>query len=235
MRQSYSFVRHRYRPAVVHESIPQSLYTDNEKVSVLGVQQHVIPYRIPDYINTMHLSQVRNSINEAETVIRDSNGIVFDLSSMSKIELPAQKAASCSGFCTEEACMLMRFAGLHPETKSVLISGHDPMSLELDSSANITAQLIWYFLEAYNQCIIEDPIKNSHFTSYSIHLDMYDSGFKFYKSERTARWWVQILHEGRDVVFPCTYKDYQAATSGLISDRLIACTNASLEHSNQSL
>ncbi len=235
VRQAYAHLRTPLRPVVVHEGIPEFFKTSPEQSRIIGVQQHLIPRSVPSQIQTMHLSHVRNAMSDAETMIRDSNGIVFDLTAMSVIDLPAQKSHSSSGFCTEEACMLMRFAGLHPDIKLVMTTGHDSMSLELDRSANTTAQLIWYFLEAFNQCMTEDPIKGTNFTSYSVHLDFYDTGYKFYKSERTGRWWVQMLTGNQEPIFPCTYGDYQNATNGQVSDRLIACTKASLEPSKQSL
>lgn len=231
----FSHLRTPFHPVVVHECIPEYLDTIHYPSFVMGVQQHLLSTQIPGHIQTMHLSQVRNTMGEAETQIRDSNCMIFDLTSMTMVDMPAQKSHSSSGFCTEEACMLMRFASLHQDTKAVLICGHDPMSLELDRSANTTAQLIWYFLEGFSQCITEDPLSNSNITSYSLHLDAYDTSFKFYKSERTGRWWVQILSGSKEPIFPCTYKDYQSATTGIVSDRLISCASASLEASKQTL
>lgn len=233
--QVFSHLREPFRPVVVHESVPEYLKTIHHPTLVIGVQQHLMSPQIPLHIQTMHLSQVRNAIGEAETQIRDSNSIIFDLTSMTMVDMPAQKSHSSSGFCTEEACMLMRFASLHQDTKAVLICGHDPMSLELDRSANTAAQLIWYFLEGFSQCITEDPLRSTNITSYSIHLDTYDTTFKFYKSERTGRWWVQMLSGTQEPIFPCTYKDYQSATTGIVSDRLISCASASLEASQQTL
>jgi hypothetical protein len=233
VRQAFTQKGHPFRPLIFHENIPETLITDGGRMNILGVQQHLIPPSTPDHIRIMHLSDARNNLREAETVIRDSNAMLFDLSVMSSSDLPAQQSSSSSGFCTEEACTLMRFAGLHAQTKAVAITGHDPLSLQLDSSANTAAQLIWYFLEAYNQCISEDPLRSNHYTTYTVHLDQYDTDFRFYKSERTGRWWVAVHAGDQEPVFPCTYHDYSAATNGKLTDRLIACTNASLESSKQ--
>jgi hypothetical protein len=228
-RQCHTLQRKGFKPVLFHETVPEVLRNIGVNAKVIGVQQHIIPHHIPDSTQLMHLSQTRNTMTDAETLIRESTSITFDLSAMSRVDLPAQKSYSSSGFCTEEACMLMRFAGLHQGTTSVMISGHDPLSLELDRSANTCAQLIWYFLEAYNQCIPEDPATSPHFTSYAVHLDLYDSSLKFFKSERTARWWVELQSGNPGQIFPCTYKDYQAATNGQLSDRLLACASAVLE------
>jgi hypothetical protein len=148
---------------------------------------------------------------------------------MSATDVPSQRSLSTSGLNIEEGCLLMRSAGLHAQTNAVLITGHDPMSLQLDQSANVVAQMIWYFLEAYNQCIYEHPLESSHCTTYAMHLDDYDTDLKFYKSEKTGRWWVQFLPGGERTLFPCTYGDYQSAVNGEVSERLLTCAHASLE------
>lgn len=234
LRLAYQHLSKPFHPAVLHETIPDSLINSTDWSAVIGVQQHLIPRQAPSHIHPMHLSAVRNSTLEAESMIRESNALIFDLTAMSMVDLPAQKGLSSSGFCTEEACTLMRYAGLHADTGVVICSGHDPMSLQLDMSANTTAQLIWYFLEAFNQCIVEDPMRSTHCTTYTVHLDAYDTNFVFYKSERTGRWWVQLRSEQGDSMLPCTFRDYQFATNGQVSDRLIACANNSLERSKQS-
>jgi formiminoglutamase len=175
-------------------------------------------------------------MSDAETFVRDSNAIIFDASALSLADMPAQKSESSSGLCTEEACMLLRFAGLHPGTKAVMFTGHDPISLQMNSSANTAAQMIWYFLEGYYQCIAEDPARSTHCTKYEVQLEGYEIGFTFYKSERTARWWVQVNTSSKhEPVFPCTFRDYQSAMNGHISQRLINCTNASLKSTQEIL
>ena len=231
----FQHLRAPFFPVVVHENVPESLSHVAGRAFVIGVQQHLLSKNLPEQIQSMHLSHVRNSAADAETLIRQSNACVFDLAAMSAHEMPAQQSLSSSGLCTEEACMLMRHAGLHAGTKLLVMTGHDPRSLQLDICANTAAQMIWYFLEGFGQSIVEDPLKSSHCTSYVVHLDLYDTGFKFFKSERTGRWWVQTQTGNEESVFPCAYQDYLHATNGQVSDRLIRCVNSSLEHSKHTL
>jgi len=235
LRQSFAHLRIPFRPVAMHECLPEALIASDEAATVIGVQQHLVQRQIPDHLNVMHLSSTRNMISNVEPIIRESNCTAFDLTSMAMTDIPAQRSSSSSGFRTEEACVLMRYAGLHAGSRAVMISGHDPMSLEMDVSANTAAQLIWYFIEAYNQSVIEDPLSSPHCTSYSMHLDGYGTDLKFYKSERTARWWVQINPSNVAQAYPCTFQDYQTATSGHVSDRLLTCVRASLEGSKQKL
>lgn len=235
LRQSFAHIRLPFHPVAMHERLPPALISSDEPATVIGVQQHLVQRQIPGHLSVMHLSHAKDMISDVEPIIRESNCTVFDLAAMTMTDMPAQQSASSSGFCTEEACLLMRYAGLHSDSRIVMISGHDPMSLQLDLSANTAAQLVWYFMEAYSQCVIEDPLKSTHCTSYSMHLDLYDAGLKFYKSERTGRWWVQINPSNMAPVYPCTFQDYKSATNGQVSDRIIACAQASLEGSKQKL
>jgi hypothetical protein len=193
VRQGFIVQRKPFRPVLMHESIPDHLSDIPDKTTVIGVQQHLVPKQLPEHVRTMHLSHTRATLSDADTHIRESNCTLFDLSAMSATDVPSQRSLSTSGLNIEEGCLLMRSAGLHAQTNAVLITGHDPMSLQLDQSANVVAQMIWYFLEAYNQCIYEHPLESSHCTTYAMHLDDYDTDLKFYKSEKTGRWWVQFL------------------------------------------
>jgi hypothetical protein len=235
LRQSFAHLRLPFHPVAMHERLPEALIAADESATVIGVQQHLVQREIPPHMSVAHLSNMRNIISNAEPIIRDSNCTIFDFTSMTMADMPAQKSGSSSGFCTEEACVIMRYAGLHSGTRAVVLSGHDPMSLQMDLSANTTAQLIWYFMEAYCQSVIEDPLNSPHCTTYAMHLDEYDTDLKFFKSERTGRWWVQMNPSDLAQAYPCTFQDYQLATNGQVSDRLVACAQASMKGSKQQL
>lgn len=234
-KQSFTYHKELFTPAVIHETIPELFAQSDGKTNVIGVQQHVLPRHIPEKVNTLHLSHAIAEMQYADVLIRESNCTIFDLSAMAFHDVPAQRSVSVSGFDTAAACTIMRSAGLHGETRAMMISGHDPMSLQLDQSANVAAQMIWYFMEAYNQCIIESPAASAHCTGYTVHVDTYDLDLKFYKSERTSRWWVGFPAGTGDNIYPCTYHDYVDAVQGEMSERLLICATASLESLQQSL
>ena len=229
LRQSMQFHKQQLRPAFVHETVPEVALQSEDRSLVIGVQQHLVPRQCPKHLETLHLSRAQQHMYDADTLVRESNALVFDLSAMSAIDVPAQRSVSVSGFNTTDACTIMRSAGLHADTRAVYLSGHDPMSLQLDQSANVAAQMIWYFLEAYHQCIPEVPTASKTCTAYTVHLDDYDTDFTFYKSERTGRWWVGFSRENGQAIFPCTYYDYQHAMNGEVTDRILHCATESLE------
>lgn len=231
LRQGFDYVRRKMIPTIACERVPPDSYSGDHPLSVIGVQQHLMPPKDLKQIHTLHLSHARTNPSEADILIRESNAFVFDLSALASNDLPAQRSMSASGFNALEGCMLMRYAGLHDGTRAVMVTGHDPLSLQLDSSANTTAQLIWYFLEAFDQCIAEDPRTSAFCRKYALHLDGYDLNFQFFKSERTARWWMQVSGAENEPIYPCTYEDYLCGVNGQITDRMIACTNHSLQFS----
>ncbi|WP_431212465.1 arginase family protein [Puia sp. P3] len=69
------------------------------------------------------LGSVKDSIEEMEPVIRNSHLFSFDISAMAHSFAPANQL-SPNGFNGEEACILMRYAGLSPNVNTVGIYGY---------------------------------------------------------------------------------------------------------------
>ena len=68
---------------------------------------------------------VKENIEEMEPVIRNSTLFSFDLSAIAHSYAPSN-SASPNGFNGEEACTLMRYAGLSPNVDTVGIYGYQP-------------------------------------------------------------------------------------------------------------
>ena len=60
------------------------------------------------------VGSVKENIDEMEPVIRNSNLFSFDISAIAHAYAPAN-TVSPNGFNGEEACVLMRYAGMSPE------------------------------------------------------------------------------------------------------------------------
>ena len=195
---------------------------------IVGVQQHLLhPHVVSEVeqnqIAFTRLGQVRQDIVSIEPVIRDAQLISADMSSLRFSDMPAQSSHSTSGFFTEEACQIMRFAGMSPEIKGLTLTGHDPMSPDHGQSANTVAQLIWYFIEGFDQRISETPGAKDHFTQYMVHLKQYDFELSFHKSEKSGRWWVEVPGKQGVRMFSCAYKDYQSACEDVVTERIFSC------------
>src|ERR1041384_3222256 len=70
------------------------------------------------------VGSVKENIDEMEPVIRNSSLLSFDISAIAHAYAPAN-FVSPNGLNGEEACVLMRYAGMSPNINSVGIYGYD--------------------------------------------------------------------------------------------------------------
>ena len=219
----------------VRESFPTWLHTvgERERICFMGLQSHLLDNESRRHIEStnaswLRLSKMRDALEETEPVIRDTHFLNFDLSAIRYSDLPSQISHSTSGLSSEEACRITRYAGLAPDLRFVVISGHDPLSPEHGPSANTTAQLLWYFASGLDNRIIERPAAGDRFTQYVVHLQRFDFDLKFYKSNMSGRWWLELPARENQYIFSCAYRDYLAACEDVVTDRVIACVEMSM-------
>ena len=211
----------------VHEQIPGWLTAvpAGARIQVIGAQQHLMhTHTLAEaerlHIGYLRLSQVRRDPIAAEPFIRDAEVMGVDMSCLRFADMPAQASHSTSGFSVEEACQIMRFAGMSHRLRGLAFTGHDPMSPSHGVAANTVAQMIWYFVDGFQQRIHEAPGQADHFTRYLVHLKQYDFDLSFHKSEKSGRWWVEVPGKGGARVFSCAYQDYQAACEDVVTERI---------------
>lgn len=211
----------------ISESIPQWVVSSVSppEAQFIGVQQHVLPRLQREYASkynlpVIRLGQSRDALEDIEPYARISTAAIFDLAAMRMADMPAQDSLSSSGFCTEEACRIMRYVGLSPALRCLVVEGHDPLSLAFDESANTTAQLAWYFLSGLDQRVDEVPASTDKFTQYTLQISDCSFDLTFFKSNRSGRWWVSIPGKQKQS-FPCALNDYNAAKEDKITDRLM--------------
>lgn len=220
----------------VQESFPAWLtrLQPQEEISFLGLQRHLIDknaLRVLDHSSVAwkRLSAVRDTLDETEPEIRDCAYFNFDVSAIRFSDFPAQISRSTSGFYTEEACRLMRYAGSSPSMRFVSISGHDPLSIQHAQSANTAAQLLWYLGFGVDNKIMEAPGKGDRFVQYIIHLQRYDFDLAFHKSKASGRWWLELPTSNGSRVFSCAYGDYLASCENVVTDRVAKCIESTLQ------
>ncbi len=71
------------------------------------------------------VGHVKESIEEMEPVIRNSNLFSFDISAIVNAYAPANVVSSPNGLNGEEACLLLRYAGMSPNVNSIGIYGYN--------------------------------------------------------------------------------------------------------------
>ncbi len=174
------------------------------------------------YFDSYRLGSVRNNLRDIEPVMRDTDFLAFDLSSIKQSDAPGSSNPSPNGFYSEEACQISRYAGISDKLTSF---GIFEICTEKDineQTINLSAQIIWYFLEGLNYRIKEYPLNNpGSFTKYIVTLEGKGEDLVFYKSQESNRWWLEIpstLYNSK-VIIASSYDDYQKASNQELPDR----------------
>lgn len=233
-RQMTGVVMHEASPSWIPKELPW------RTLHLIGCQQHLLTAEklalLEDAGVHLHrLGHFRTRPQDVEPVLRDAHIVCADLSVVRYSDLPAQRSRSTSGFYTEEICQIMRFAGQASDLRVAIISGHDTMSIHHDQSANTTAQMLWYLIDAFTQSVSEYPGIAENFTQYLVHVSKYDYDLKFHKSTLTGRWWLEIPSHDSEAKYACAYSDYLAACEDRVSERVFSCVEQSLEGCQQTL
>ena len=179
------------------------------------------------YFDVYRLGQIRDKIEEAEPIIRQSDMITFDITAIKHSDAPANPNASPNGFYAEEACQIMRYAGMNDKLSSIGIYELNPAFDTNGKTAHLAAQMIWCFFDGFYNRKNDFPSRtNPDYIRFHVVLQDDKYEINFYKSKKSDRWWMEIpypphkdLKFERHTLIPCSYKDYELAISNEIPDR----------------
>ena len=201
--------------------------------SVVGYQSHFTTPSVLDYFERknyelIRLGRVKNNFEDIEPVIRDADMVSFNIAALKQSEAPAQLDGSPSGFLTEEACQLARYAGMSDKLTSFGIYGYRKKLDRDHQTAQVIAQMIWYFIEGFVNRKQDFPISKAfnQLTQYVVDIKEIDYQVTFWRSNKSGRWWMEIpvktrkKHERHRLV-PCSYNDYLQACNEDLPERLL--------------
>jgi arginase family enzyme len=179
------------------------------------------------YFDVYRLGQIRDKIEDAEPIIRQSDMITFDISAIKHSDAPANPNASPNGFYAEEACQIMRYAGMNDKLSSIGLYEINPKFDQNGKTAHLAAQMIWCFFDGFYNRKNDFPSRtNPDYIRFHVVLQDDKYEINFYKSKKSDRWWMEIpypphkdLKFERHTLIPCSYKDYELAISNEIPDR----------------
>ena len=179
------------------------------------------------YFDVYRLGQVRDKIEEAEPIIRQADMITFDITAIKHSDAPANPNASPNGFYAEEACQMMRYAGMNDKLSSLGLYEINPEFDISGKTSHLAAQMIWCFMDGFYNRKNDFPNRTSpDYTRFHVILQDEKYEINFYKSKKSDRWWMEIpypphkdLKFERHTLIPCSYKDYELATNNEIPDR----------------
>jgi arginase family enzyme len=179
------------------------------------------------FFDVYRLGEVRSNLQEVEPLVRNADLLTFDMSAVRCSDAPGNGNAGPNGFYGEEACQIIRYAGLSDKLTSIGFYEMNPSYDENDRTAHLIAQMIWYFVDAFYKRQREYPYKEKdHFLKYIVKIEGHKEDIIFYKSTRSDRWWMEVncpvdrrIKYERHYLVPCSYKDYQIACENDIPDR----------------
>jgi arginase family enzyme len=185
----------------------------------IGFQSYYVHPSMLETMDKLHfdcyrVGSVKENIDEMEPVIRNSNMLSFDMTAIAYAYAPAS-TASPNGFNGEEACVLMRYAGMSPNINSIGIYGYDAKHDKDELTAKQISHMLWYVLDGRSRGRREASInEKDSFNEY--HTAFAEVETTFLQSKKTGRWWMQLPDKK---FIACSYKDYLLASSNEIPER----------------
>lgn len=179
------------------------------------------------FFDVYRLGQVQKNIEDVEPIVRNADIISFDVSSIRQSESPGNANASPNGFYGEQACQIARYAGLSDKLTSIGFYEINPEFDNNGQTAHLVAQMIWYFLDGFNNRKKDFPVgSRKPYTKYRVNIQNGENELIFYKSDKSERWWMDVPYPShqkikyeRHLLVPCSYKDYQTACEDEMPDR----------------
>lgn len=165
------------------------------------------------------LGEVQAAISEVEPVVRDADMLSFDVSAIRGSDAPGNANATPNGLFGQEACQIMRYAGMSDKLSSLGIYEYNPEYDNRGQTAHLLAQMIWYFIDGYYNRKNEFPIRQKkNYLRYRVTLQDGKHEVVFFKSRKSDRWWMEVPYPPnkgikfeRQLMVPCSYNDYRMA------------------------
>jgi formiminoglutamase len=216
--------------AYLHKIIShQPAYLFN--ISHLCAQQYFIEQESVDAFermnfDVMRLGTIQQKLQDAEPVLRNADMCIFSMNAIRAADAPSSISSNPNGLYGEEACQLMRYAGMGNELTSLGIFDLDSSNDLNNRSAKLASQMIWYLFDGFYSRMNDYPsADHPDYISYRTIIQNHSYEIVFYKHALTDRWWMEVpypneksKHQGKFMV-PCSYNDYQLSLKDEIPDR----------------
>jgi len=198
--------------------------------SHLGFQSFLVTQKEIDMMEKLkfdfiRIGDLKKNIENCEPLIRFSDMVSVDLSSLRISDSPGCFHSHSFGLSGEEACQISWYSGMSDKVSSFGIYEYNPDLDNRMQSANIVATMIWYFMEGFYHRKHDRDFHSNQFVKFTVTLKQNPHAIIFYKSTLTDRWWMEVpfpqekfIYQ-RSSIVPCTYQDYLATMSGDIPDR----------------
>ena len=195
----------------------QSYYVDIENIELMK-QLLFDAYR---------LGNIKQNIELTEPLIRNANLLSFDVSAIRAADAPGVKNASPNGFNGEEACRMTRYAGLSYKLSSIGFFEYNPHYDINSRTANLIAEMIWYFIEGFSSRQDDIPtLESNDFKRYIVQISDNQNDIVFLCHKITGKWWMDMSFLQNDDqryerhhFIPCSKEDYDQAMRNELPDK----------------
>lgn len=178
------------------------------------------------YFDYCRLGEYNADFKRAEPHLRNSDILSIDFSSIRYGELADSQYSNANGFYADQICQISRYAGVSDKLSSLGIFNYLPELTDATNASNLVAQIIWYFIDGVNARVGDYPIGNrKNYLKFIVHIDDFKDEIVFFKSDKSARWWMQIPYPAeekrkyeRHYLVPCNQEDYDRAMQNEIPD-----------------
>lgn len=179
------------------------------------------------FFDVCRLGIARAELAEVEPTIRNADLLSMDIGAVRAGDAPGHASATPNGFNGDEICRIARYAGLSENLSSIGFFEYNPQYDPRGFTAQLIAQMIWYFLEGFYYRKNEDPVADpGDFIKYFVPVSSNEDGITFYRSKNTDRWWMEIGAKAnikpefrRHNLVPCSLRDYNTAGENDLPDR----------------
>jgi len=202
----------------------------------LGYQSYFVSNLATDMLqamnfDTIRLGELKANFNEVEPIMRNTDFLSFDISAIQHAYAMANVYSSPNGLNGEDACKIMRYAGVSDKITAVGLFEYN-QDLDLNNqTAYLLAEMFWYFLDGYKIRKNELNPNTKDCSKYKVAFEDGKNEITFYKSRNSGRWWmgVPFTKEGLEDIqiyyVACSYRDYEIANKGEIPERWLKTLN----------
>jgi formiminoglutamase len=187
-------------------------------LQMLGIQEHYVSPHVFEFLKSstfdyLQLGAFRDDVSSIEPLLRNTHFLSFDVSAIRRSDAPAHYKPSPNGFFAEEACLICRYAGLSNRLTAFGLFELNPGFEKSGATADLAAQMVWYFIDGAIRRRSEDPGYNKDaFTRYYVEMEDHGEPLVFYHHPATNRWWIEIFpEEGESYILACKESDYKQA------------------------
>ena len=195
----------------------QSYYVDTENIELMK-QLLFDAYR---------LGNIKQNIELSEPLIRNANVLTFDIAAIRAADAPGVHNASPNGFNGEEACRMTRYAGLSYKLSSIGFFEYNPHYDINSRTANLIAEMIWYFMEGFSNRQDDIPtLESTDFKRFNVQIGDNQNDIVFLCHKITGKWWMDMSFLQNDDkryerhhFIPCSKEDYDQAMRNELPDK----------------